>query len=289
MIRNGSSYGSKVVAFCLLLLLAQLSVAQRKAPPSPLKNFLSTQWWLGLRFGMNYTQPIAKTDYYIFSPINYDQELRDKTYDTYNLAGGQAGLDVSFYHKGFSIGLQPTFKIMRYSYSNYFEWLGSGEADRLESSIDIEQVLQAIEVPLIFKYELVNTGKIRPFVLLGGQQSFIVNAQKKATVKHTDYLGDVPQSYSGGNFNLGNTDRMQNFAGVLGGIGTSLDYANIRTVIEITYLRGLTAITSGENPFTENELVGIGDVNDKLRINNINAAISFVFPLRYIDKTFQPY
>lgn len=289
MTPNALSSGSKIVALCLLLLLTNLSVAQRKSPPSPLKNFLSTQWWLGLRFGINYTEPIAQTDYYIFSPLNYDQENVKKVYDVYNLAGGQAGLDITFYHKGFSIGLQPTFKIMRYSYGNSFEWYGESEADRLETKLDIEQVLQVIEVPLTFKYEILKRGKIRPFVLVGGQQSFIINAQKKADIEYTDYLGSTPQTYSGGNYNLGNTDRMKSFAGVLGGIGASLDYANIRTVIEITYLRGLTSITSGDNPYSDNELVGIGDVNDKIRINNLNAAISFVFPLRYIDKTFQPY
>ena len=56
---------------------------------------------------------MATTDYFIFSPLDYESENLQKTYDVFNLVGGQAGLDLSFYHKGFSIGLQPTFKIMR--------------------------------------------------------------------------------------------------------------------------------------------------------------------------------
>ncbi|WP_421875859.1 outer membrane beta-barrel protein [Marinoscillum sp.] len=289
MTPNVLSSGSRLLIVGILLLIANVSVAQRSAPPSTFESFLNTQWWLGLRFGLNYTQPVASEDYYIFSPLDYDAENLQKTYDVFNLGGGQAGLDLSFYHKGISIGLQPTFKIMRYSYSNYFEWLGSGDADRLETAVNVEQSIQVIEVPLIVKYEILKRGKVRPFVLAGLQQSFVINAQKKAEVMHTDYLADVPQTYSGGDFSIGNTDRMSNFFGALGGIGTSLDYANIRTVIEITYLYGLSPITANGNPFSENELVGIGDVNDQLKINNLNAAISFVFPLRYIDKTFQPY
>ncbi|WP_258102014.1 outer membrane beta-barrel protein [Marinoscillum pacificum] len=290
MIPNALSLGSRVLAMAALLLLTHLSVAQRRQPPpSPVKNFLSTQWWLGLRFGVNFTQPDVLEDYYAFSPINYSPDNLEKEYGIFNLPGGQAGLDISFYHKGFTVGLQPTFKIMRYNYTNYMEWVGSGEADQLESQIDVEQVLQVVEVPLIFKYDLIQRGKIRPFALIGGQYSMIVNTQKKVEIEYTDYLGSVPQTYSGGSFNIGNTDRMRNFAGVLGGIGTSLDYANIRTVVEITYLYGLTSFSSNESPYSENELVSIGDVNDKLKINNINAAVSFIFPLRYIDKTFQPY
>ncbi len=289
MTPNALSSGSRFFAIAALLLISFLSVAQRSSPPSTFESFLNTQWWLGLRFGVNYTQPVATTDYFIFSPLDYESENLQKTYDVFNLAGGQAGLDLSFYHKGFSIGLQPTFKIMRYSYSNSFEWQGSGGSDGLETEVKVEQSLQVIEVPLILKYEIIKRGKVRPFVLAGLQQSYLINAQKKAEVTHTDYLAAIPQTYSGGDFSLGNTERMSNFFGALGGIGTSLDYANIRTVIEITYLYGLSSITANGNPFSENELVGIGDVNDELRINNLNAAISFVFPLRYIDKTFQPY
>ncbi len=289
MIRNALSLGSKYLTLGLLLFLSNLSVAQRGAQQSPMQAFLSTQWWLGLRFGINYTQPDVQQDYYIFSPLDYEAMNLEKEYGVFNLPGGQAGLELSFYHRGFSIGLQPTFKIMRYDYRYAMEWIGSGQADQLETVVDVEQVMQVVEVPLTFKYDLIQRGKIRPFALLGAQYSFLVNTQKKVKVEHTDFLGDVPQQFSGGNFNIGNTQHMRNFAGVLGGIGTSLDYANIRTVIEITYLHGLSPITTNDNPYSENELVSIGDVNDKIRLSNINAAISFVFPLRYIDTTFQPY
>lgn len=290
MIPNALSYGSRALACLLLILLAHLSVAQRKpSPPSSFESFLNTQWWLGLRFGVNYTDPNSITKYNVFSPVNYDPETLEKEYSVFSLAGGQAGLTISFYHKGFSIGIQPTFKIMRYQYSNQFEWLGDGSEDAFETTVDVTQKLDVIEVPLIMKYEIIKRGKVRPFVLAGLQQSFLISAQKKVEVEHVDYLSDNPQTYSGGTFALGNTDRMKNFYGAVGGIGTSLDYANIRTVIEATYLRGLSSVTKNEDPFSENELVALGDVNDELKINNINISLSFVFPLRYIDKTFQPY
>ncbi|MEQ9304125.1 MAG: outer membrane beta-barrel protein [Marinoscillum sp.] len=290
MTPNALSYGSKILACLFLLCLTTLSVAQRKSsPPSSFESFLNTQWWLGLRFGLNYTEPNSITRYSVFSPINYESETLEKEYEVFNLAGGQAGLDISFYHNGFSIGIQPTFKIMRYQYLNRFEWLGDGNEDGLETTLDVTQKLDIIEVPLILKYEVIKRGKVRPFVLAGLQQSFIIATQKKVKIEHVDFLSDNPQTYSGGTYALGNTDRMQNFYGAVGGIGTSLDYANIRTVVEVTYLRGLSAVTSSDDPFSENELVALGDVNDELKINNLNISLSFVFPLRYIDKTFQPY
>lgn len=290
MTPNALSYGSRWLTCLLLLFVTTISVAQRKpSPPSSFESFLNTQWWLGLRFGLNYTQPNPTTRYNVFSPINYQGETLDKAYESFSLPGGQAGLVISFYHNGFSIGIQPTFKIMRYGYSNAFEWVGASEEDRLETTVDVTQKIDVVEVPLTLTYEIIKRGKIRPFVLAGLQQSFMISALKKAEVTHVDFLGDTPQTYSGGSFTLGNTERMSNFYGAVGGLGTSLDYANIRTVVEVTYLYGLSPITANEDPFSENELVALGDVNDVLKINNINVSLSFVFPLRYIDKTFQPY
>ncbi len=66
-----------------------------------------------------------------------------------------------------------------------------------------------------------------------------------------------------------------------------LDYGNVRTIVELSYLYALSPVTDTSNRFQENELASLGEINDEINLNNINLAISFVFPLRYIDKTFQ--
>lgn len=291
MTLSALSSASRILIFLPFILLSSLSVAQRKpkSPPGSFESFLDTQWWLGLRFGVNYTSPNPVTRHFVFSPTDYEPELLEKTYSSFSLPGGQAGLDINFYHRGVSVGIQPTFKILRYGYENNLSWTGDGGADGLDTHMAIEQKLQVIEVPMILKYDFLKHGKIRPFILAGMQHSFLLGAQKKVTIEHTDYLSDIPQTYSGGSYTKGNDERMQNFWGAVGGVGTSLDYLNIRTVVEVTYLYGLTSITENENPYMENELVALGDVDDELKINNFNISLSFVFPLRYIDKTFQPY
>lgn len=291
MIPNALLFASRAVIVLALLLCTQLSVAQRKPKPlkSSFESFLDTQWWLGLRFGLNYTQPDPLTRFSALNALDYDGEALEKTYTRFAHPGGQAGLDITFYHKGISLGLQPTFKIMRYAYFSDLEWSGNSEADRFETRYDINQSIQVIEVPLVLKYDVLRRGKLRPFILAGLQQSFMISAEKETTITHTDYSSGMPQEYKSGKINFGVKDQFKNFFGAVGGAGVSADAGNIRTVLEVTYLYALNAVTETSNRYRENELVSIGEVNDELKLNNINVSLSFVFPLRYIDKTFQPY
>lgn len=288
MIRNAYSYANRALLVFALLLCTQLSVAQRKPKPlkSSFESFLDTQWWLGLRFGMNYTQPDPVNRFSALSPINYDQSVLDKTYESFGEAGVQAGLDFTFYHRGFSIGLQPTFKVFKYSYFSDLEWVGN-DTEQFETRYDVNQSISTIEVPLVLKYDLMKRGEIRPFVFAGLQYSFVIGAEKNVTVTHTDYGSGTPQKYKGGAISLGVKDQFKNFYGALGGAGVSLDAGNIRSVLEVSYLYGLSPVTETKNLYQENELVSLGEVNDEIKLNNINISLSFVFPLRYIDKTFQ--
>lgn len=289
MIQSASLFGNKGFLFAFLIGLSTLAIAQPRKPKPSLKTFLDTQWWLGFRFGTNYSNPLPGERYAVFSPVDYEVSDLKKDYSAFSLPGGQAGLEVAFYHKGFSIALQPTFKIMRYEYHSRFAWASTDASGELESDLHVQQQLAVIEVPLVVKYDLLKDRKIRPFVLAGMQYSFVVGGQKKATQTYTDHLGSVPQKYEGGQFSIGNKDQLSNFYGALGGVGVSFDYWNIRTILEGTYLYGLSSATAKGNPYQENDLVSLGDVNDELKITNINISLSLVFPLRYIDKTFVPY
>lgn len=282
---------AKVGILLLSILMASPLLAQRK-PPSIggfAEEFLKTQWWLGIKIGINYTNPISATPYSSISTIGLPEQDLEKIYDVFSLPGAQAGLDITFYHAGFSIGVQPTYKRIRYAYSNTRSWLGPNQVDAFDMAYDIEQRIDAVDIPLSVKYEIIRSGKARPFVMAGGYYAFITHAEKKVDITYTDYATGTPIPTSGGTQILGVTNQFQNFAGVLGGVGVSLDYFNIRTVLEAVYLRGLTDITNDGNRFTQNELTSIGDVNDELKMDNINVSLSFVFPLRYIDKQFQAY
>ncbi|MFY0598943.1 MAG: hypothetical protein JXR03_04685 [Cyclobacteriaceae bacterium] len=279
----------RLLVVCVLMLFAVGATAQRKPMKSTFETFLDTQWWLGVRFGVNYTQPNVKRHYSAFSAINYEQSDLKKEYDSFQSIGAQAGMDISFYHKGFSVALQPTYKRMNYSYSNSLAWVGEAVADRFETLYEVDQFFNFFEVPLSLRYEILKKGKIRPFASAGVQYSMLISSGKDTGITHTDFTGGAVRSFSGGKVSLGSTNQFKGFFGAVGGVGAGFDYFNVRTVVAISYYYGLSEITDESKNFRDTELSSLGEANDKIKLNNLDISLSLVFPLRYIDKTFQPY
>lgn len=267
--------------------MAQAQVIKKPKPNKPKGEFLDTQFWLGIKFGMNYANPVPKSRLSGFSPIDYDGANLSKNYDSYGLPGGQAGLEMTFYHRGFSLGLHPMYQRSRYSFSNSLEWNGAQENERFATTYESEQRLDVINVPLFLKYDIISKGQLRPFALVGLSYSFLTGAERQVQITQTDYSFGTPQSIDGGKLSLGAKDAFQNYYGWVGGGGVSYDYWNIRSVLEITYNKSLSSVT--REGAGQNELASLGDQNDDLRMSHLVATLSFVFPLRYIDRQFQPY
>lgn len=287
MKRRNSSLGNKLGLILVVLLMSAPVLAQKKPAKSKLESFLDTQFWLGLKLGTNLTEAYPGTQYSGFSPIDYRLEDIQKTYDNFSLPGMHMGLEMNFYHKGFSLSFQPAFKRSRYKYNSLLAWEGSETANRFETRYDVEQRLDMIELPLLLKYEIIQRGKIRPFVMVGGFYSFIASAQQNIDVTHIDYFSGSPLESSGGSSILGVKDSFQNFSGVSGGAGVNLDYWNIRTVLEVNYQYSLTSATRPNSQ--QNDLASMGEANDEIFLREVNISLMFIFPLRFIDQQFKSY
>lgn len=281
-------YANRLSILLLLMFCATLALGQRKPKSiNPLEGFLDTQFWLGLKIGGNVTQAFPETRFAGFSPIDYSPDSLEKSYSDFSLPGAHMGLEMNFYHRGFSVSFQPAYKRSRFEYSSQTSWRGALINNRFDSRFDVEQRLDVIELPLIIKYEIIQSGKIRPFVMAGGYHSRIASAQKEVRVTNTDFSSGRPLSSDGGATIIGVKDAFQPFSGVSGGIGVNLDYWNIRTVLEIQYQRGLTSATKPN--VQENQFASLGEITDEVLLREINISLGFVFPFRFIDKQFAAY
>ena len=286
MIRKDSLSGSKLFIIGLLMASTFCATAQYNGKKS-IEGFLDTQFWLGLKMGVNYTQAFPETRNTGFSPIDYNADSLQKNYDDFALPGAHMGLEMNFYHKGFSVSFQPAYKRSRFSYNSTLAWNGTSSGHRFETTYEVEQRLDLIELPLMIKYDVIRSGKIRPFVMVGGFHSLIASAQKEIEITNTDYSSGTPLISPGGTTTLGVKDAFKSFSGVSGGLGVNLDYWNIRTVFEVNYKRGLTSATRPN--VQENELASLGETNDNLHLRDVNVSLSFVFPFRFIDQQFKAY
>ena len=287
MIQKDSSSVNKLKGFVILMLMASVLMAQKKPDKNPLESFLDTQFWLGITMGMNYTQAFPETRNTGFSPIDYNADSLQKSYGDFTLPGAHVGLEMNFYHKGFSASFQPAYKRSRYKYNSMLAWRGVTSGNRFETRYDIEQRLDVLELPLMIKYDVIRSGKIRPFVMVGGFHTRILSAQKEVEITQIDYSSGNPLTSDGGSTSLGVKDAFKPFSGVAGGVGVNLDYWNIRTVFEVNYKHSLTSVTQPNAQ--QNELSSLGETNDEILLRDINISLSFVFPFRFIDQQFKAY
>jgi len=270
----------------LIIFLGHHADAQRRLDArGGIEAFLDTQWWLGLKFGTNVTSPIVGDRYNIISPINYEADDLDKTYEDFQTLGYQAGLDATFYIKGFSVGLQPTFKYVAFTYENDLSWEVQDQQDAFITTYQVEQGLNTLEVPLTVKYDLIKRGKLRPYVMGGAFYTFVLSGRKRVEIDHSDAI--LNTELQGGEVSIGRNDEFTNYAGLLAGAGLSYDYGNIRLIFDITYQRSLISAIDPEELFAENQLFAIGNISDDLTLSHINANLGIVFPLKFIDNTFQ--
>ncbi|MEM6830341.1 MAG: hypothetical protein AAF551_07475, partial [Bacteroidota bacterium] len=121
---KSSSLEIKSSLLLILLLISSVGFSQRRGPRNRLETFLDTQFWLGIKLGINYTQASPDGRNTGFSPIDYSADSLRKSYDDFALPGAHVGLEMNFYHRGFSASFQPAFKRGRYKYNSMLEWTG---------------------------------------------------------------------------------------------------------------------------------------------------------------------
>src|SRR5690606_24526501 len=256
--------------------------------PSKASSFLDTQWWLGLKTGINLTDAVSETPYAVFSPINYSAEGLEKQYNSYNKVGMQAGIEVTFYHKGFSFSLQPNYRRLRFEYLNDYSWVNTEIADQeLTLNYTQEVSLDYIDIPFYLKYDVLRYVKVRPFLEIGAYYGMLAGAEKSVVVKGQDKASGGTNEFDGESMNVGADELfIKSSAGVLGGVGINYDLWKIRVSLDVVYRYGLHNVSDAKNRFANNSLSGIGDTMDDLSLNNISVNMGFLFPLRFISKNF---
>ena len=291
--KTDGMYRSKFLPTAVIIVLCFSffdSVAQRRkkpsTPASQAQEFLNTQWWLGIRGGTNFTETTLIANFSGLNPINYSSENLEKEYESFVNPAFHIGLDVTFYHKGFSIMSFPTFFRNNINYSSALAWSGDTERDQYETSYNVQQSITFLELPVAVKYDIIGE-KIRPFVMAGAFYSFAFDANKEVQIFETDYASGQPVQFERANIKLNNKEEIKNNWGVLAGVGVSFDFWNIRSIIDVQYRHSFQSIVNSNTRFDENTFSSFGEVQDDYSLQNYSASLSFVFPLRFIDSQFK--
>lgn len=261
---------------------------QPSGRPDRTSTFLDTQWWLGLKTGVNFSEAVPEQRYAVFSSVNYAASALDKTYNNYKKMGMQAGIEVTFYHKGFSFSLQPNYRRQSFGYENQYTWTNPEVADReLVLHYTQEVNLDYMEIPLFIKYDILRRAKVRPFIQIGAYYAMLVGAEKAVQISGMNHASGGMNEFEGESLYVGAEDLfIRSSAGLLGGAGINYDLWKIRVIFDIVYRYGLHNISNAQNRYANNRLSGLGDTMDDITLNNLSFNLGFLFPLRFISQDF---
>ena len=262
--------------------------AKKTGPAKQRDTFLDKQWYLGLRGGINLTQAVPDRRFSTISPINFDETQTEKSYQDFNKLGVQIGLDFTYTFSGWAFSLQPTYIRERFTYTNEFAWQDTSSPDNtLMLDLSQDNELEYLELPFLVKYEFID-GPLKPFVTLGAYYGALVNANKSVSFSGSDTASGGASDFERDDFSVGASDLfLTSQGGLLGGAGVHYDPGNIRVTIDILYRYGLHNIADRQNRYSDNRLVGVGDVLDDLSLRNISLNVGVLFPLRFLSTTFK--
>jgi outer membrane protein W len=286
-----------LIIVCLALahgILAQSKPSKRKKPASFNKQsteaeaFLDKQWWLGFKAGVNLSEVVVTKSYSIVSPTNYSLDNIRKKYKAYDMLGAQAGVEITFFYKGFSISLQPTYKNIKFGYTNHYEWTDPENANNyLELNYAQEQSVDYVDFPLLVKYNVLNR-KLKPYVQIGGYVTTLVNATKTLTVSGLDRASGGDNTFKNEPISVGAKDLFaSSHWGLLGGIGLNYNLGNVRLNLDVQYKYGMSNIASTQRRNNNNQLSGTGDMLDDMTLNNLSFNLGALFPLRFLSSGFK--
>ena len=243
--------------------------------------------WLGIKGGINLAQAAVSQSYTVLVPPP-TAIVDGKDYKSFRNLGMQAALEVTFYTKGFSISVQPTYRNSSFEYSNRYEWMdGNNANNRLVLNYKQRQVMDHFVLPLLVKYDVAGN-KLRPFVQAGVFYSILINANKRIEVSGTDYASGGVNEFSDEPVLVGANDLFaDNHWGIIAGAGVHYNLGNVRLTLEGNYSKGLSLANSTENRYKNDRIAGVGDAMDDIKLNHISFSFGCLFPMRFLPSGFK--
>ncbi len=279
---------------CLALLgTASFAQTKKRKPPQNFntknkqdEKFLEKQFWMGLKAGTNLSKVHVTKEYSVISPVN--NEETSKEYESFNKPGFQVALELTFYFKGVSASLQPTYRSSSFAYTNHYEWTDSATpTNSLTLDYYQEQKLEYFEIPFVVKYDILS-GNLRPYIQLGGYGAFLINANKTVEVSGLDLASGGENPFTNEPVSVGAKDLFaKSNWGLIGGAGVNYNVGNIRINLDIMYRYGMSNIASTQNRYSNDRLAGVGDAMDDMTMDNISISLGALFPLRFLSSGFK--
>jgi hypothetical protein len=269
---------------CLLGVLALVNSvsAQHRNHDNQKKgsSMRTARWWIGLKTGLNYSEPVVLKSYQVFSSEVPDDPRYAKQYDSRSLNRGyHVGMVAGFaITRNVAILTHPSFIQSTFGYRTRYDWSDS------TGQLSIEQAhrltTSAAEVPVLLRLSW-SFRKLQIYGQAGGYYGWLIGASKTVQTRHLETQGESTQTFDGGT----QTADMQNgmapsWKGWIGGGGISYDIDYVRIGLECSFRYGLDNRGNPNHRFTDHRLITSAyDVPDDYRLNNLAFSLVLSMPL----------
>ncbi|NMM48193.1 PorT family protein [Flammeovirgaceae bacterium KN852] len=286
-------------AVCIILLSNCTVLAQGKYKNRSQQR--QSQWWIGLKGGVNLTKASPDQEFSIMSRVSGDPDLTAlKNYDNYGNFNGQFGVVFTYDSPfGLALSFQPTVQNYTFSYSYDFDWVDdTNTGNTLDINYQHDHFLRYFELPLFIRYQLplgqtnvkgaiggvAGKREFIPYIQGGFYYSKLIDAFKTISTTGVDNVtgnsGEI--QYSEESFGVKN-QLLKGSIGWIAGVGAAYDIGNVRISAEINYKNGLNNIASSQNRFANTDsATGYYDVFDDFTLKHIEFNLNLLFPLKFI-------
>ncbi len=275
----------------IAMWLSGPSLMAQRARSGMRDSFKGSQWYIGLESGMNFTKVNPGTAFQEF--YRPSESLEGKVYGKrFAHSSQQIGIKAAVRPtKHLNISLTTSYITYRYSYQQQFLWEDAENPDQhVNINYDHTVRLSYLELPVIVRYYLYSSGRFRPYVLGGAYYGWLVQANKQIVESGIDRASGGSTDYS----NTPNTTFVKDMfltsqAGYLWGGGFAYKPGTVTLTVDIMYKQGIHNITDVKHRFSSaRSLPGFGNVQDNLRLSNLQVSFSLLFPLKFLTKSFNP-
>ncbi len=282
--------------FCLLAccftLLSSVCFAQnyRKGAKS---SFSSSQWYFGLQLGTNYSQALPITSFSEFSYHPATVADTEKKYlKRFDNAEKHIGLTTTFSpFRQINLSLSGVYYNYSYGYDTDFSWQDEETpTHNLDLTFQHTHRLTYLEFPLMVQYNFFPDRRIKPHVQLGFFYGILLEGSKSVSESGIDYASGGTVTFQEPAFSTFITPLYRKYhMGYLYGGGLTYRAGTLTMRLDINHKTGLSNITNDETRFSgTRHILGFGNVQDDLKIKNLEISLSLLFPLKFLSKDFKP-
>lgn len=258
--------------FSLFTLLTASSSAQRYDR----KN----QFMIGLKGGVNFTNPLISQRYSVFAPgVSSKHGGEAKIYEKFmkNMGYG-GGVAISYgITRNLTLTLEGLFYQYRLSYTNNYAWTDMQSGPSVTLDRTYYKRLNYFEIPLMFRYDIL-ARRVSPFIQAGVAPAFVhsVQANNRSQMQSSAMPSELEEQ-SAATDEKGSYNRF--YLSAVGGAGLSFYAGKTMFLLGANGRYSILQPTSDLHRFSNGSASGNLDVQDKYRILNLELYLSVMFPI----------